>query len=50
MIESGGQIAPLVALVAGILILFMPRLLNDIVVIYLIVVSLVGLNNIYHFV
>jgi Protein of unknown function (DUF3096) len=36
-------IAPLVALVAGILILVMPRLLNYIVAIYLILVGLLGL-------
>jgi hypothetical protein len=34
---------PLVALIAGILILFVPRLLNYIVAIYLIVIGLVGL-------
>lgn len=34
---------PLVALVAGVLILLMPRLLNYIVAIYLIVVGLTGL-------
>jgi hypothetical protein len=34
---------PLVALIAGILILVMPRLLNLIVAIYLIVVGLIGL-------
>jgi hypothetical protein len=31
------------------LILLMPRLLNFIVAIYLIIVGLVGLNGIYHF-
>lgn len=36
-------IQPLVALAAGVLILVMPRLLNYIVAIYLIVVGLVGL-------
>ncbi len=36
-------LAPLVALVAGILILIMPRLLNYIVAIYLIVTGLLGL-------
>ena len=36
-------------LLAGVLILLMPRLLNYIVAIYLIVVGLVGLNGIYHF-
>ncbi|MGH8639445.1 MAG: DUF3096 domain-containing protein [Burkholderiales bacterium] len=43
------HITPLVALIAGILILIMPRLLNYIVAIYLIVVGLIGLNGIYHF-
>ena len=36
-------IAPLVALIAGILILVMPRLLNVIVAIYLIFIGLMGL-------
>ncbi len=36
-------IQPLVALVAGVLILVMPRLLNMIVAIYLIVVGITGL-------
>ena len=36
-------IGPLVSLVAGILILVMPRLLNYIVAIYLIIIGLVGL-------
>lgn len=35
--------SPLVALIAGILILAMPRLLNYIVALYLIVIGLVGL-------
>jgi hypothetical protein len=34
---------PLVALIAGILILLMPRLLNYIVAIYLIVIGVAGL-------
>ena len=42
-------LAPLISLVAGILIIIMPRLLNFIVAIYLIIVGLVGLNGIYHF-
>ena len=37
------SLAPLVALIAGILILVMPRLLNYIVAIYLIVIGLLGL-------
>lgn len=36
-------IGPLIALIAGILILIMPRLLNYIVAIYLILVGLLGL-------
>lgn len=36
-------LAPLIALIAGILILVMPRLLNYIVAIYLIIIGLVGL-------
>ena len=36
---------PIVALIAGILILIMPHLLNYIVAIYLIVIGLVGLLN-----
>lgn len=37
------SIAPLVALIAGILILVMPRLLNYIVALYLIIIGLLGL-------
>lgn len=37
------HIAPIVALLAGILILIMPRLLNYIIAIYLIIVGIVGL-------
>jgi hypothetical protein len=44
------QIAPIAGLVAGILILIMPNVLNYIVAIYLIVVGLIGLNDIYHFI
>ena len=36
-------LTPLISLVAGILILVMPRLLNYIVAIYLIIIGLVGL-------
>ncbi|MGO4158295.1 DUF3096 domain-containing protein [Cupriavidus sp. YAF13] len=35
--------SPLISLIAGILILIMPRLLNYIVAIYLIVIGLLGL-------
>jgi hypothetical protein len=37
------HIGPVAALIAGILILLMPRLLNFIVAIYLIVIGLIGL-------
>jgi hypothetical protein len=47
---TAAHIAPLTALIAGILILIMPRLLNYIVALYLILVGLVGLNAIHHFV
>ncbi|HEX4024952.1 MAG TPA: DUF3096 domain-containing protein [Steroidobacteraceae bacterium] len=36
-------LAPLVSLIAGILILIVPRLLNYIVAIYLIVIGVIGL-------
>jgi hypothetical protein len=36
-------IAPIVSLIAGILILVMPRLLNYVVAIYLIIIGIVGL-------
>ena len=39
------SIGPLIALVAGILILIVPRLLNYIVAIYLIIFGLLGLFN-----
>jgi hypothetical protein len=37
------HIGPIASLIAGILILLMPRLLNFIVAIYLIVIGLIGL-------
>ena len=36
-------LAPIVALIAGILILVMPKLLNYIVALYLIVIGLIGI-------
>ena len=39
----GIALGPIVALIAGILILFMPRLLNYIVALYLIIVGVLGL-------
>ena len=44
MTVSIGKLQPIVALVAGILILIMPRLLNYIVAIYLIIVGIIGLG------
>jgi hypothetical protein len=39
------SLAPLVSLFAGILILVIPRLLNYIVAIYLIIIGLIGLSG-----
>jgi hypothetical protein len=41
------QIQPIVALIAGVLILVMPRLLNYIVALYLIFVGITGLMGTY---
>ncbi|HWK64767.1 MAG TPA: DUF3096 domain-containing protein [Rhizobiaceae bacterium] len=43
MTISAITVGPLVALIAGVLILVMPRLLNYIVAIYLILIGLLGL-------
>jgi hypothetical protein len=50
MVVTATQITPLVAIVAGILILIIPRLLNYIVALYLIFIGLVGLNQTHHWV
>ena len=50
MTLTAAHIAPLAALIAGILILIIPSLLNYVVAIYLIVVGVIGLNDIYHFI
>ena len=44
MTVSIANLQPIVALIAGILILIMPRLLNYIVAIYLIIVGIIGLG------
>jgi hypothetical protein len=44
MVITSAHIPAIVALIAGILILIMPRLLNFIVAIYLILIGLVGLG------
>ena len=50
MVITAAHLSPIIALIAGILILVMPRLLNYVVAFYLIIVGLIGLNGIYHFV
>jgi Protein of unknown function (DUF3096) len=42
VIIAGASLSPLISLIAGILILIVPRLLNFIVAIYLIAIGLVG--------
>jgi hypothetical protein len=44
MTLSVGHLSPIISLAAGILILIMPRLLNYIVAIYLILVGIIGLG------
>ena len=41
-------LGPLISLIAGILILIMPRLLNYIVAIYLIIIGIIGLFGPIH--
>jgi archaellum biogenesis protein FlaJ (TadC family) len=50
MVITAAHLSPIIALIAGILILVMPRLLNYVVAFYLIAVGLIGLNGIYHFI
>jgi hypothetical protein len=50
MTLTAEHLSPIVALIAGILILILPSLLNYVVAIYLIVTGLIGLNGIYHFI
>jgi hypothetical protein len=47
MVISIAHLAPIVALVAGIAILIVPRLLNYIVAAYLIIIGLLGLGLIH---
>ena len=44
MTLSIGHLSPIISLIAGILILIMPRLLNYIVAIYLIIIGVIGLG------
>jgi hypothetical protein len=50
MIITHASIQPLIALIAGILILIMPRILNYVIAIYLIIVGILGLfpNLLHH--
>ena len=50
MVITAAHITPIVAIVAGVLILIIPRLLNFIVAIYLIFIGLVELNETHHWV
>ncbi|HXC29196.1 MAG TPA: DUF3096 domain-containing protein [Stellaceae bacterium] len=44
IIGLGGHLQPLVALVAGVLILLVPRILNYVIAIYLIIDGIIGLG------
>ena len=50
MMRTIAHFLPFAALAGGVLILLMPRLLNYVVAVYLILVGAIGLNNIYHFI
>jgi hypothetical protein len=50
MTLTAEHLSPIAALIAGILILILPSLLNYVVAIYLIVIGLIGLNGIHHFI
>jgi hypothetical protein len=44
MVITSAHISPIIALIAGVLILIMPRLLNLVVAIFLICIGLIGLG------
>ena len=44
IVMGGAHLQPIVALIAGVLILLMPRILNYVVAIYLIVTGVLGLG------
>ena len=48
MTTTVSNLQPIIAILAGILILIAPRLLNYIVAVYLIVVGLIGLGVLRH--
>ena len=43
-VTIGPHLSPVVSIIAGVLILIMPRLLNYIVAIYLIIIGIIGLG------
>ena len=45
MTLTAAHLSPIIALAAGILILIVPRLLNYVIAIYLIVIGIIGLNG-----
>jgi hypothetical protein len=47
MVIGVAHLQPMVALIAGVLILLMPRILNFVVAIYLIVIGILGLGLIH---
>ena len=47
MVLGIAHLQPLVALIAGVLILLMPRILNYVIAIYLIVTGIIGLGLIH---
>lgn len=44
MVIGVGHLQPLVALIAGIIILLVPRILNYVIAIYLIIIGIIGLG------
>lgn len=44
MVIGIGHLQPLVALLAGVLILLVPRILNYVIAIYLIIIGIIGLG------
>jgi hypothetical protein len=44
MVIGAAHIQPIVSLIAGVLILLMPRILNYVIAIYLIVIGIIGLG------
>jgi len=50
MVISATELSPLVAIIAGVLILIVPRLLNYIIALYLIFFGFVELNHTHHWV